>query len=123
MLPLGEILGPSGPCVATRHGAPSSHADLIKSLTFRLIGIRRPLPDMAADHRARSVPTESERCDRRPTRRLNQAAGGSVQPRPSMVKLFAPAASCTSTNGPASGISASETGPSNLTGSPDLPGV
>jgi hypothetical protein len=33
-------LGPSAPCVATKHGALSSHADLMRSLSFSLIGIR-----------------------------------------------------------------------------------
>jgi hypothetical protein len=39
MLPLTEMLGPFGPSVATRHGAPSSQADLMRLLTFSLIGI------------------------------------------------------------------------------------
>src|SRR4051812_37452522 len=39
MLPFTEMFGPSGPSVATRHGAPSSHADLMRSLIFWLIGI------------------------------------------------------------------------------------
>src|SRR5262249_38722070 len=39
MLPLTEMLGPSGPLVATRQGAPSSQADRIKSRIFWLIGI------------------------------------------------------------------------------------
>ena len=39
MLPLGEMLGPLDPCVATRHGAPSSQADLMRPLSFWLIGI------------------------------------------------------------------------------------
>jgi len=34
------MLGPFGPYVATRHGAPSSQADLMRSLSFWLIGIR-----------------------------------------------------------------------------------
>src|SRR4029077_654252 len=39
MLPLGEMLGPFGPCVASRHGAPSSQADLMSALSFSLIGM------------------------------------------------------------------------------------
>src|SRR5579883_316704 len=39
MLPLTEMLGPSGPLVATRQGAPSSQAERIKSRTFWLIGM------------------------------------------------------------------------------------
>src|SRR5215472_2309788 len=39
MLPLTEMLGPSGPLVATRQGAPSSQAERIKSRIFWLIGI------------------------------------------------------------------------------------
>src|SRR5262249_5126754 len=40
MLPLTEMLGPSGPLVATRQGEPSSHADRIKSRIFWLNGMR-----------------------------------------------------------------------------------
>ena len=40
MLPLGEMLGPFGPCVATRHGAPSSQADLMSALSFSLMGMK-----------------------------------------------------------------------------------
>jgi hypothetical protein len=38
MLPFVEILGPFGPCVATKHGAPSSQADLMSALSFSLMG-------------------------------------------------------------------------------------
>src|ERR1700692_4031536 len=41
MLPLGEMLGPFGPCVATRQGAPSSQADLMSALSFSLTDMRR----------------------------------------------------------------------------------
>jgi len=39
MLPLGEMLGPFGPYVATRHGAPSSQVDLMSALSFSLMGM------------------------------------------------------------------------------------
>src|SRR4051812_42703265 len=40
MLPLGELLGPFAPCVATRHGAPSSQPALIRALSFSLMAMR-----------------------------------------------------------------------------------
>src|SRR5688500_13785291 len=43
MLPLGEKFGPFGPAVASRHGAPSTQAFVMRSLTFWLIGIARLL--------------------------------------------------------------------------------
>src|SRR5512138_3414604 len=56
MLPLGDMLGPLGPWVATRHGAPSSQADLTSALSFSLMAIGRFLRREHSNRAARIVP-------------------------------------------------------------------
>src|SRR5262245_5464770 len=61
MLPLTEMLGPSGPLVATRQGDPSSQADRIRSWIFWLIGMVVPscASMSGADNRAPGLSASS----------------------------------------------------------------